>query len=132
MFDPGLNIGEVIDNRRLMDIFHCACEGGVRYSKKTGTVVLIVNNANPGLPNEQDGRVLRFAGRPFKEADVYAGANKRLKEFLDAGKPVFLFVADKPGRYAFRGPATYAGEPTVASSPEGVSYPVFHLLLPEA
>lgn len=41
MFDPGLNIGDVIKNGDIVDIFKCGNMGGMRRSKTTNTLVLI-------------------------------------------------------------------------------------------
>lgn len=129
MFATGLKPGEIIGNRELMNIFHCACEGGIRYSSKTGTVVIVVNNTKKGLPNILREDEILFAGRLFKDGETYAGANKRLAEFLREGKPVFLFEVDVPGRYEYRGPVRAAGEPGVSETASGEKYPLFPLLL---
>lgn len=34
MFDPKLEIGKIIDNHKLMEIFKCWQQGGMRRSKK--------------------------------------------------------------------------------------------------
>ncbi|MDE5833815.1 MAG: hypothetical protein K2H64_12725 [Desulfovibrio sp.] len=112
-----------------MDIFHCACEGGVRYSSRTGTVVLVINNTKSGRPNTEKGDAISFAGRPFAEDQKFAGANKRLREFLSEDRPVFLFEVNAPGQYTYRGPVKSGGEPTVATDDEGATYPVFKLKL---
>ena len=127
MFRPDLKTGELINNRRLMDIFHCACEGGIRYSSKTGTVVLVINNTKTGLPNTVEGSEISFAGRILKNG--YSGANKRLKEFLEQKQPVFLFVVNRPGEYEFLGQVQLAGAIELRKTEKGEAYPVFPLKL---
>ena len=40
-FDPGLKIGEEINNDRLCEIFLCSGQGGMRKSNKTNTLVIV-------------------------------------------------------------------------------------------
>ena len=40
-FDPGLKIGEEINNDRLCKIFLCSGQGGMRKSNKTNTLVIV-------------------------------------------------------------------------------------------
>ena len=129
MFKTGLDKGEAISNLRLMDIFHCACEGGIRYSSRTGTVVLVINNTKEGLPSWVRGDEALFAGRPLKNG--VTGANKRLKEFLEEGKPVFLFEVKKPGAYEYVGPVALNGEMRIERNGEGLEWPVFPLRVEE-
>lgn len=129
MPDAGLKIGEIVSNRRLMDIFHCACEGGIRYSSKTETVVVVINNTKDGRPNRENEGRLFFAGRPFKHGETFEGANKRLENFLREGKPVFVFQVDEPGKYQYRGRAAASGVPEIAIDNSGEKYPVFPMKL---
>lgn len=129
MFDCGLLPGEIIGNRRLMDIFHCACEGGIRYSTKTDTVVIVVNNTKNGLPNLWQNGILEFAGRPFKQQDIMQGGNRRLEQFLSANGDVFLFVVNKPGEYEYKGSVRAAAPYRIEENSDKVRYPVFPLLL---
>lgn len=127
MFNPHLDAGEVVSNRRLMSVFQCACEGGIRYSSKTETVVLVVNNTKSGLPNVWKDGILQFAGRTVKNGENLHGANLRLYTFLHAGGDVFLFEVNRPGKYEFRGRAELAAEPWLAVTVAGEKYPVFPL-----
>lgn len=127
MFNPDLTPGQTISNRQLLAIFHCACEGGIRYSSKTGTVVVVVNNTKKGLPNVWENGLLRFAGRPLKSGDRLQGANLRLDSFLREGGDVFLFEVNSPGLYEYKGPVKLAGAPAVADAESGARYPVFPL-----
>lgn len=90
IFSPRLSPGEIIDNRRLMSIFHCACEGGIRYSSKTSTIVLVVNNAKSSRPKIWEDGILLFAGRISRKGATLEGPNRRLADFLQARGDVFL------------------------------------------
>lgn len=127
MFKPDLKKGEIFNNRRLMDIFHCACEGGIRYASKTETVVLVINNTKAGLPNKVEGQKISFSGRILKNG--ISGANKRLKEFLETRQPVFLFEVNKPGEYEFLGQVQLDGAIELAKTEKGEEYPIFPLKL---
>lgn len=127
MFDPNLTAGEVISNRRLMTIFHCACEGGIRYASKTGTIALVVNNTKQGLPNVWENGILLFAGRIMKDGENLKGANRRLDDMLHGHGDIFLFEVNQPGKYEFKGAVDLAGEPRFAKTENGEEYPVFPL-----
>lgn len=127
MFDPGLSAGEILSNRQLMSIFHCACEGGIRYSSKTATIVIVVNNTKDGLPNVWKDGILRFAGRILTDGENLKGANLRLETFLQGGEAVFLFEVNQPGKYEFKGKAELAAAPCLATTEDGKKYPVFPL-----
>lgn len=129
MFNPQLETGAILSNKQLMNIFHCACEGGIRYASRTETLTLVVNNTKSGLPNVWQGDVLEFAGRPLKDGKTLQGANKRLEEFMREKKPIFLFEVNTPGKYRFLGKAAAAGQAHIEHSPAGTAYPVFPLRL---
>jgi HNH endonuclease len=41
MFNPGLEIGQEINNVRLCEIFGCSPQGGMRKSNKINTLVIV-------------------------------------------------------------------------------------------
>lgn len=128
MFDPELKKNELISNRQLINIFHCAWEGGIRYSSTTDTVVLVINNMKKGLPNIWDKNELFFAGRISRNGKgVLSGANKRLFEFLQMNKDIFLFEVNQPGLYEYMGKVSSAGEMRIAHTDTDEEYPVFPL-----
>lgn len=132
MFNPDLKPGDIISNRQLMSIFHCACEGGIRYSSKTSTIVLVVNNTRQGLPNRWANGILHFAGRVIRDGDKLQGPNLRLNTVLHDKGAVFLFEVNRQGQYTYRGSVKLAGEPVLAETESGLKYPLFPLLLVDA
>lgn len=52
MFNPNLNIGQIINNSDLHDIFGCGNMGGMRRSKKTNMLV-IVSDYTKGLYHDK-------------------------------------------------------------------------------
>lgn len=104
-------VGKTISNRELMDIFKCACEGGIRYSKKTDTIVLVKNNVKNRYPMEWKGSQIDFIGRSTNDHSKLSGFNKRLAEFLHSGGDVRLFEVNVPGEYTYMGKVKVAGDP---------------------
>ena len=43
MFNPGLQIGEDINNARRCEIFRCSPQGGMRKSNTTNTLVIVTD-----------------------------------------------------------------------------------------
>ena len=43
-FNPGLRIGQIINNRELVEIFKCGIMGGMRRSKATNTLVIVTDH----------------------------------------------------------------------------------------
>lgn len=43
MFESGLEIGQVINNNTLRDIFKCGQQGGMRKSNTTNTLVIVTD-----------------------------------------------------------------------------------------
>jgi hypothetical protein len=46
----GMDIGAIIDNRTICDVFGVASMGGIRVCKVRSHIVLISNNTDPDLP----------------------------------------------------------------------------------
>lgn len=101
----GLAKGQIISSRELMERFKCACEGGIRYSSKTGTVVVVVNNSLGEWPCQWRDDILEYIGQGRKGDQQMTRMNKRLAEFMAEKKPIYVFEADKPGQYKFIGSA---------------------------
>lgn len=106
-----LKPGEVISNQKLMEIFKCACEGGIRYSSKTNTLVLVNNNVKNIYPNRWDKNCFLFAGKEEKAQQGFTRANKRLNQFLTENKDVFLFEVNEAGKYEYKGRVKLCREP---------------------
>lgn len=62
MFEPGLEIGQVLKNNDIYEIFKCGNMGGMRRSKATNTLV-IVSDYTKGLYHDKwIGGVLHYTG----------------------------------------------------------------------
>lgn len=124
-----LKPGQVVSNKILMEIFECACEGGIRYSSRTGTIVLVINNTRGIQKSGWQGNRIDFIGQKEKTPDKITRMNKRLRDFLEARQGVFLFEVNSPGQYEYRGPVTLAAPPYPARSPQGECEWIFPLAL---
>ncbi|AVX40780.1 hypothetical protein CTH_10016 (plasmid) [Carboxydocella thermautotrophica] len=58
-FDPGLKIGDVINNEELMNIFKCGNSGGMRFSKKTNCLVIISDHTKGLYEDKWIGNILQ-------------------------------------------------------------------------
>ena len=117
MSDLNLKPGQVVTNRQLMDLFQCACEGGIRYSSGTDTIVLVNNLVKNLYPVEwKDGKLL-FVGQKEKSSGM-TRLNKRLIQFLNEKKDVYLFESREAGKYEYKGKIYGSGEPRLEMMPD--------------
>lgn len=117
-FRTGLHPGQKISNAEIMAIFRCACEGGIRPSRRTGTIVLVVNHLKPPEEIWRAG-VLNFAGFGGKGDQTLAGGrNKTLLAAFEQGKGVYLFEVFRQGEYTYRGRVELAGPPFERQAPD--------------
>lgn len=108
----GLEPGQAISNRELMRIFRCACEGGIRPSNSTRTVVLVLNHTKRNHAEDWHGDVLWFQGSGSRgDQELDRGRNHTLLTALEDGRPVCLFEVYAAGKYTFRGPVQLAARP---------------------
>ena len=61
-FDPGLKIGEEINNDRLCEIFLCSGQGGMRKSNKTNTLVIVSKHVGRIYDDRWIGETLHYTG----------------------------------------------------------------------
>lgn len=62
MFDPGLEIGQILKNSDIVEIFKCGNMGGMRRSKAINTL-LIISDYTKGIYHDKwIGGVLHYTG----------------------------------------------------------------------
>lgn len=115
-FNSGLHIGDKVTNEKMRTVFRCGNMGGMRRSKKTGTLVIISDNTK-GLYQDiwKDG-VLHYTGMGKKGDQVLKGnQNKTLYDSNENGVEVHLFEVEKKREYIYRGVVRLEGEPYKAT-----------------
>ena len=123
-FNPGLKIGDTINNRQLMKIFRCSSHGGMRRSLRTNTLVMVLDHTRSSYEGRWFEDVLHFTGmgRQGDQRLDYA-QNKTLAESRTNEIETFLFEVFEPGNYIFRGRAALAGKPYQEEQPDIDSNP---------
>jgi 5-methylcytosine-specific restriction protein A len=112
---PGIGIlkqGDIIDNKKLYEIFHCSNMGGMRRSKTTNTLLLIENLINSIYADKWVGSILHYTGMGTEgDQSFELKQNKTLKESDKNGVKVLLFEVKEPKKYTFWGRAELAEKP---------------------
>jgi len=104
--------GDVINNERLVEIFLCSSQGGMRRSLKTGTLVVVSNHVSSFYGDRWEQNTLYYTGMGQVGDQSLAGnQNKTLFEIKTNGVRVHLFEVFKKGRY------TYVGEVELGALP---------------
>jgi 5-methylcytosine-specific restriction protein A len=67
-FDHGLSPGDTIKNDRLMQIFKCSPQGGMRRSLKTNTLVIVSNHMRAMYEDRWVDDIFHYTGMGL-EAD---------------------------------------------------------------
>lgn len=111
---------QILTNNEIMEIFKCACEGGIRISKRTKTVVLVINTFK-GCYNDiswQDG-ILNYRGSGSKgNQSIEKGLNKSLLLAFRSNTPVYLFDVKKDKEYSYLGEVVLSNEPFQEEQPD--------------
>ena len=119
MFDPKLEIGQIITNKNLCEIFHCANSGGMRRSMKLNTLVLIADYTKGLYHDKWIGGVLHYTGMGrFNDQDLNSLQNKTLSEMKENHIDVHLFEVINSNEYIYCGRVKLVGEPYTESQPD--------------
>src|SRR6476646_5518218 len=111
-FDPGLQIGEDVNNKRLCGIVKCSTQGGMRRSKKTGTLVLVSNHVQSIYNDRWIGSSLHYTGMGSEGNQRLAFMqNRTLAESNTNGIDVHLFEVNRPEVYTYAGRVGLGGTP---------------------
>lgn len=77
MFDPGIEIGQILKNSDIVEIFKCGNMGGMRRSKATNTL-LIISDYTKGIYHDKwIGGVLHYTGMGKKGIRALIGRRMR-------------------------------------------------------
>lgn len=111
-FYTGLNIGEVITNNDIVNIFKCANMGGMRKSRATNTLVLICDHSKSVYVDSWNDGILLYTGTGKEGNQVLKGTqNATLYESGLNGIEVHLFEVFSGGQYTYSGVVELAKEP---------------------
>ena len=118
-FKPPFDLGAVVTNGQLSDAFSVGNMGGMRRSKKTGTLVIISDNTK-GLYTDkwQDG-VLHYTGMgKIGDQTLEGNQNRTLAESDSNGVEVHLFEVNERAKYTYAGVVELAGKPYQETQPD--------------
>jgi len=114
-FSPKIEIGQIVDNERIVNEFGCSPQGGMRRSHKTNTLVLISNHVpsrGKVYDDKQVGDTYHYTGMGMNgNQDISFAQNKTLAESKDSGVRVYFFEVFKPREYTFMGEVSLSGKP---------------------
>ena len=119
MFNPGLNIGQILKNADVVDTFKCGNMGGMRRSKTTNTLV-IVSDYTKGLYHDKwIGGVLHYTGMGKSgDQDIHWAQNATLAECAYNGVDVHLFEVIDAGEYIYCGRIELVDKPYTETQPD--------------
>lgn len=115
-FNPGINIGDHLTNNELCQLFKCGNMGGMRRSKKTGTLVIIFDHTKNFYHDEWKDGVLHYTGMGKNGDQVLVGnQNGTLYHSDTNGVNVHLFEVLEKSVYTYKGIVKLAAQPYQAA-----------------
>ena len=115
-FNPGINIGDHLTNKELCQLFKCGNMGGMRRSKKTGTLVIISDHTKNFYHDEWKDGVLHYTGMGKNGDQVLVGnQNGTLYHSDTNGVNVHLFEVLEKSVYTYKGIVKLAAQPYQAA-----------------
>ncbi len=119
MFNPGLEIGQVINNTGLMQIFKCSQQGGMRKSNTTNTLVIVSDYTRGIYHDKWIGGVLHYTGMGLSgNQDINYMQNRTLNESGHNGVDVHLFEVMDSGQYTYCGRIKLVARPYTETQPD--------------
>jgi 5-methylcytosine-specific restriction protein A len=112
LFDPGLIVGESIDNKTLANLFQCGTQGGMRRSLRTNSLILISDHVDPFYHDRWNNSLFYYTGMGLTgDQDINFMQNKTLAQSMSNGVTVYLFEKHRDKEYTFAGQVQLAGDP---------------------
>ena len=98
----GLTPGDELDNDQLCAKFMCSPQGGMRYSKRTESLVLVSNHVKSLYDDRWIGNVLHYTGMgTIGDQSLEFMQNKTLYLSNENGVAVYLFEVFQEKRYTY-------------------------------
>ncbi len=110
-FDPGLKIGDEINNKQLSELFKCDNMRGMRRSHTTGTLVLVADHTKDIYNDMWKGNIMHYTGMGKHGDQELKDQNRTLYESDTNGVEVFLFEVFREKVYTYKGQVKLAGKP---------------------
>ncbi len=118
MFDPGLEIGQVVKNNTIVEIFKCGNMGGMRRSRTTNSLVIISDYTKGLYHDKWIGGVLHYTGMGKNgDQDINWAQNATLSGCGYNGVDVHLFEVIDAGEYIYCGRIELVGNPYIEMQP---------------
>ena len=119
MFNPGLEIGQILKNSEIVEIFKCGNMGGMRRSKATNTLILVSDYTKGIYHDKWIGGVLHYTGMGKSgDQDIHWAQNATLAACGQNGVDVHLFEVMEPGDYIYCGRIELVSKPYVDVQPD--------------
>jgi hypothetical protein len=125
-----INIGDILSNRTISDLFGVAHMGGIRVNKSRNLIVLISNHTDPTYRNEWKDDVLHFVGMGAIGPQKLDRQNKTLANASKSGATLHLFEVFEKTRYVYAGEVKLADEPYMSDQRDSRSDNRFVWLFP--
>ena len=108
----GLTPGDELDNDQLCAKFMCSPQGGMRYSKRTESLVLVSNHVKSLYDDRWIGNVLHYTGMgTIGDQSLEFMQNKTLYLSNENGVAVYLFEVFQEKRYTYTGRVHLSAQP---------------------
>ena len=118
MFNPGLEIGQILKNSEIVETFKCGNMGGMRRSKTTNTLVIVSDYTKGIYHDKWIGGVLHYTGMGKSgDQDIHWAQNATLAACGRNGVDVHLFEVMDAGEYVYCGRIELVDKPYVDTQP---------------
>ena len=117
-FNPGLEIGQILKNSDVVEIFKCGNMGGMRRSRTTNTLVIVSDYTKGIYHDKWIGGVLHYTGMGKSgDQDIHWAQNATLAECGHNGVDVHLFEVMDAGEYIYCGRIELVSKPYTEIQP---------------
>ena len=105
-----MNIGAVVENKDIAEMFKVTNQGGIRKSLQTKSVVLIAKFTDCLYKHKKNNDILYFVGMGKKGNQTLTRQNKALFEAEKEGYKIHLFEMYEEGKYTYAGVQKLSGD----------------------
>lgn len=118
MFNPGLEIGQILKNADIVEKFKCGNMGSMRRSKTTNTLVIVSDYTKGIYHDKWIGGVLHYTGMGKSgDQDIRWSQNATLADSDFNGVDVHLFEVIDAGEYIYCGRIELVDKPYTDMQP---------------